>query len=130
MSNKAFIEAVEKIDNTTFRIVGVFTDEQTFKQSFSTIIADLRSIEDVRIRLSNLLDINIIQRDLIIPIGGFDLTPPIIKDPNPPSDEEVARAVWETLSNKLERAKILSVDHPIRVDLQKQVDDLALVEYF
>jgi len=130
MSDVAIIETITPIGSGSFQIGGTFTDKATFKIPFTVSIVAARSLEEVRLKLAQELSNSRNTFDLVKSIipGEFDLTPPFIPPVDPPTPE---RIIWNALVIRSIRAnQILSFDNPIRVDLQKQVDSLALPEYF
>ena len=123
MANIAVIELIDKA-----HVVGVFTDQVSFKVPFDVPMQGVATKEDLRRMLSNRLAQALGQDTVLKEVspGEFDLTPPGPPDPPKPTDREV----WNALRFRLQAALILSPDNPIRVGFQKQVDDLALPEDF
>lgn len=128
MADIAIIELVERPDASTARIVGIFTDQQTFKIPFDVRVRP-SSREAVRQALANALaDARSGENvDKLIQPGEFDLTPSVV---DPPSDEEIARSAWFALANRAAQLRgLLAPDNPEIAKAQQAADEAFKGEY-
>lgn len=123
------VESIEpRGDGKVYAVVVYFSDDSTVKIREESVINP--PIPSTLITLVNNRTAAI-QSQIVDPTGlkallalkGTEIVPPIPPNPVDPTPEQIAKQKWLALVNNMSRAVVLSVDHPYRVDLQKQIDD-------
>lgn len=108
MAPKAIIETVDQISKDTIDVRGVFTDEVSFKATFSTLIVE-GSESAVVDSLRRSYKKAIAQDDIKVTLKPgitIDLSDPIVIPPPKPTPEEQARIDYFDALGKVQRAKI------------------------
>lgn len=129
----AIPQHIEQRTADSLLVNGVLTDG-TFKQQFGIVFQGPTTVEQARQQIAALLTSNQAQAQLqkVLQVGvSFDLTPPIVAPPDPPTQDQIDRAAYFAAVILLQQYRAaLSPTHQALVDQQALVDKLLRPEFY